>query len=75
MGEKERARRTIRIRHVHNPQTPEQKQDNFNRAVEKVRDSGLSPEQQAVRIERLRSAYLGVELAPQGDIYTAGCSK
>nr|MBI5455805.1 hypothetical protein [Candidatus Levybacteria bacterium] len=66
--------RRITIRHTHNPQTSEQKQDNFNNAVEKVRSSGFSPREQAVRIENLRKAH-GINLASEGEIFTAGCPK
>lgn len=69
MVERRRAGRIL-IRHVHNPQTPEQKLNDFNEAVKRVRNSNLTPPEQAARIERLRSAHLGTDLAIQGDVFT-----
>lgn len=74
MVERRRAGRIL-IRHVHNPQTPEQKLNDFNEAVKRVRNSNLTPPEQAARIERLRSAHLGVDLALEGEIFSAGFPK
>lgn len=66
--------RHIKIHHVHNPQTPEQKQAEFDKAVENVTSSDLSAREQQIRIENLRKAHR-IGLAPAEDIFTANCSK
>lgn len=66
--------RRIRIDHVHNPQTPEQRQAEFDRAVENVTSSSLSVREQQIRIKNLRKAHR-MGLAPAEDIFTANCPK
>lgn len=68
----ERASR-IRIRHSH--RTLEQRQEEFCNAVEKVKNSDFTPQQQAHRIDNLRKAHLGERLARSEAIFTADCTK
>lgn len=70
----ERVRRIGKIRHVHHLQTLEERQDIFNNAVEKIKNSNFPPREQEIRIQNLRKAHK-IDLAPQKDLFVAPCTK